>query len=235
MLFRSERAGTPRFPSEIWVVGFADHCRRHNIALAAHLCSSLCEDVVFRGEFGEIRRLFGTFGFRRFQINATKANAVDSDRLVESQCVRHVVELAKEMPHAEFIVQRNEETKALWQGIELMENAPGNISFLFDSSVGTGVVIKDFSIMPKHPEAKFGAAGGINPENVEVVLKKMAESEVYAGKSTWIDMESGIRDPKDDSFSADKAMAVIAKVEKLIQDNVVCIVREAAVAGGEEE
>ncbi len=120
--------------------------------LAAHLCSKYITQLL-SGDTTFVKFLRDTHGFRRFQLNATAANNVDSRfplhnleggslpprplscaMLHEMHSLTRALALtlfrcsslgpaeaaafrkaAEELPDIEFIVQRNEETRALWE------------------------------------------------------------------------------------------------------------------------
>jgi len=221
VLFREEKEGSLRFPKRDWVKKFVakESKVKH---LAAHLCSTRCEQVL-RGDLSFVKELHQELGFNRFQINATKGNGVDSERLGDEQ-VRNIVKLAKAFPDAEFIIQRNEETKPLWHGLEVTigETCPRNISYLFDASVGRGLVVADFP-RPKFQWAKYGYAGGIKPENVAEVVRNVA-LHVPESDEAWIDMESGIRIKETDVFSAERAWEVCETIELLRKEGSIALV-----------
>jgi hypothetical protein len=207
VLFRPEKEGSPRFPKGDWIERFVKD-KRH---MAAHLCSSRCQEFL-DGDFSFVRSIHEELGFKRFQINATKANNFDSSAL-RIEHVHNIVNAANELPDAEFIVQRNDETKFIWDSLERMPAVPANISFLFDASVGRGIVVNEFR-KPQLEGAGFGYAGGLKPENVENVLRGIARA-VPEDAKVWIDMESGIRNSGDDSFAPERAWAVCEIVEDL--------------------
>lgn len=117
------------------------------------------------------------------------------------------------LPQVEFIIQRNEETKPIWEYLDT-QGLPSNVSFLFDESKGTGVVAAEWPNPPIN--ARFGYAGGLGPKTLEDQLTKMllktnplAES---APVEIWVDMESSLRTLlKDDTdiFDVNKAMECI--------------------------
>jgi hypothetical protein len=85
------------------------------------------------------------------------------------------------VPEIEFILQRNEETRPLWEPLLSGEDTPANVAVLFDDSVGTGVLVTEF---PKPLEtAKCGYAGGIGPSNVLTVLNGVKAS---VDQGTWV-------------------------------------------------
>ena len=99
-------------------------------------------------------------GFQRFQINATATNGVDisvfSDDEGAARCVSALRRAFAELPQVEFIIQRNSQTRPLWERLQV--DPPANMSLLFDDSMGLG---KSSTSWPSPPalEQKFGYAG----------------------------------------------------------------------------
>jgi phosphoribosylanthranilate isomerase len=148
------------------------------------------------------------------QINATAVNGVDTSRLAESVPV--LWNVMQEYTELEFILQKNEETKPLWQGIEqLLAAKPlDNVAVLLDESKGTGVLS---STWPKPSNlAKTGYAGGIGPDNVSSVVTEIVNVVRSSddARTFWIDMESSLRSNKNghDVFDLDKCYKVIDSV-----------------------
>jgi hypothetical protein len=219
ILFRPDLEGTPRYASWKWTKELCELEQQraqksaeqaaNPLRLAAHLCGSRCQeildgDIIF---VRELRRL----GFRRVQINATKANnvTVDLERLAAlSQNIRASI-IAE--PTIEWILQYNTETKRLLDGF-LSDPLP-NMSILYDASCGLGIQMKDFPV-PERADIRHGYAGGINPNNFREILSRI--QSVCVGKSVWVDMESSLRmkvleetGSVKDSFSIEKCMACI--------------------------
>ena len=182
--------------------------------LAAHLCERRVNDVL-KGEDSFLNTL-KSMGFQRVQINATARNGADTSIL--STCVETFCELVNKQHDLEFILQKNEETRPLWEGLLQLSSdssggpgrLPDNVSMLVDESKGTGVLASSWPEAPE--EYRIGYAGGIGPHNIENVLKDV----VVASKDrpVWIDMESKIRSTKEgkDVFDLDKCYSVIAAV-----------------------
>lgn len=224
VLFRPEKAGAARFPGEAYVAELSRKAKLEAVLprLAAHLCSTRCEEVL-RGDPAFVQSLWA-LGFRRVQVNATKANGVDTASLAAQ--VDNVVKCIKAVPGVEWILQRNEETRPLWEPILSMEDLRACASVLFDDSVGTGVHRTCFP--DPHVAGGFpcGYAGGIGPSNVLATLDGMQAQvgEFFAEGSgrrpPWIDMESSLRvvdEDGTDSFSLDKVRATIALVKDRVQ------------------
>ena len=155
------------------------------------------------------------YGFQRVQINATAINGVDTSNLANS--VASVVSVVSRFPDIEFILQKNEETRPLWEGVLLSPDAgagvgrlPSNVTMLLDESKGTGTLSESFPSPPMHYEV--GYAGGIGPANIEQVLSNVVAAA--NGRSVWIDMESSLRSNKNgmDVFDLDKCFTCISAV-----------------------
>lgn len=182
--------------------------RGNKMRLAGHLCGSRCREVL-NGEVDFVRKL-ADMGFKRVQVNATQANGVDSSKLNE-----HVASFRKaveSVPNMEWIVQMNEETKRLWEPL-ISSNAPKNMSVLFDASCGKGVLPESFR--KPHEVVPCGYAGGIGPDNVADVMKRLGD--VTGDVLVWTDMESSLREIRDgkDCFSITKSFACASRVADL--------------------
>jgi hypothetical protein len=152
------------------------------------------------------------------QVNATSANGVDTSRLDE--CVDSLRQAMASVPEVEWIVQRNEETRPLWEGLTSGGGvAPPNMSVLFDASMGLGKAITEFPAPPGPEVAPRGCgyAGGIGPANVGAVLERVAAAA--QGTPVWIDMESSLRTKDDaagtDVFDLDKCRACVDEYRRV--------------------
>jgi hypothetical protein len=218
VLFRPDKQGQPRYASIEWVkqlsavaARMSDNGSGHQMKLAAHLCGTHVNDVLNAGDINGQADAFLTqltaWSFRRVQINATVVNGVDTSRLAESVPV--VAALMKRHPQLEFILQKNEETRPLWEGLLLTctDGLPSNVSMLVDESKGTGVTATSWPSPP--PNYELGYAGGIGPHNIQKILTDVAEAG--QGRAIWIDMESSLRSIKNDKdvFDLDKCYQVI--------------------------
>mmetsp|Transcript_20155 Transcript_20155/g.36553 ORF Transcript_20155/g.36553 Transcript_20155/m.36553 type:complete len:324 (+) Transcript_20155:25-996(+) len=216
VLFRDELQGTPRYASQAWLDRLGEVNADRAMLLAAHLCSTRCTQVL-NGDSSFVASLHDKYGFKRFQVNATAANNVDMGGVNKEGAAR-LRSVMVALPHVEFILQRNEETKPLWQALESGEGGelglplPPNVSFLFDESKGTGVVAAEWPSPPPGVGRFFGYAGGLGPTTLEAQLPRMAarmsesskqgEGEVRGngdsgagatGRDFWVDMESSLR------------------------------------------
>ena len=178
--------------------------------LAAHLCGTRVNEVLNGND--DFLSTLPSLGFRRVQINATAINGVDTSKLKES--VPTLIALMKKYESSlEFIIQKNEETKPLWDGlIQTYDSSmtfPKNVTMLVDESKGTGVLASSWPSPPK--EYNIGYAGGIGPKNVKSVLQNLLKSTSEGERTFWIDMESSLRSNKDgiDIFDLDKCYKCI--------------------------
>jgi hypothetical protein len=219
ILFRPDKEGQPRYASASWVKRLvAVASKSSNMKLAAHLCQSRVNQVL-KGDDSFIQSTIKG-NFQRVQINATAVNGVDMSALEDSRIgdtLTAFAGLVNKHSDIEFILQKNDETKPLWNGLLQMDTPeaggkagrlPPNVSMLVDDSKGTGVVSS--TPWPTPPEEyPIGYAGGIGPENIHKVLGDVIEAG--NGKSIWIDMESKLRSNKNgqDVFDLDKCYQVI--------------------------
>jgi hypothetical protein len=214
ILFRPDQEGRPRYASSEWVQRLVSQkaiLSQHDchMKLAAHLCSTRVTDLL-SGDDSFVKDL-KTWGFTRIQINATQVNGVDTSNLQDF--VPTLLNIAQKYPSLEFIIQRNDETKALWQGILDVDCIPSNISMLMDESKGTGMLCVDKwdspSPLDRCSYISVGYAGGIGPDNIHTILDKLQVTT--AGHATWIDMESKLRSNRNgqDIFDLDKCYQVI--------------------------
>lgn len=214
VLFRHDKEGEPRYASSAWLKRLAAVNSSRSMQLAGHLCSQRVDELL-RGDASFVRYLHAELGFARVQINATAANncnvaAFGSDAGA-AKCVAALREAFAAVPEVEFIMQRNRETKALWE--RLLEEPPSNMSMLFDDSMGLGVAATSWPPPPTLEALKFGYAGGLSPANLVQQLDSM--ESVAAGRTLWVDMETSLRTKlKDDSdiFDANKVMRCVTAV-----------------------
>jgi len=190
------------------------------MTLAAHLCGKRVDEVLSGDD--KFLSTLPHMGFRRIQINATAINKCTVDL---NQSVQSLYALIRRFPQLEFIIQKNGETKPLWNSLIVqshegengsdpnVRNNPKNIALLMDESKGTGTLPQSFEAVPTVCE--IGYAGGISPDNIKDVLMKILESNPC--QSFWIDMESSLRSMKNshDVFDIDKCIACIEAVCEL--------------------
>jgi len=179
--------------------------------LAAHLCGGRVREVL-DGDDTFISTL-PALGFKRVQINATAKNDVDTSNLASS--VTSLALLMARHTEIEFILQKNQETRLLWEGIlqsdgEIFAQSgklPPNVTLILDESMGTGKLRSSWPPPPR--EYNVGYAGGIGPTNIKDVINKL--TEISGGFPIWIDMESSLRSIKNekDVFDLEKCYECI--------------------------
>jgi phosphoribosylanthranilate isomerase len=214
VLFRPDKEGEPRYASSAWVEELGKVARRSNMTLAAHLCGSRVNEVLSGND--EFVRTLYDLGFRRVQINATAVNGVDTSDLRGS--VPPLLKIISMHKNLEFIIQKNEETRPLWQGIlSDKDSFPANITMLLDESKGTGILSNTWPSPPA--EYDIGYAGGIGPNNIRQVIKDVLKAG--QGRRIWIDMESSLRSNANgkDIFDLNKCFQCIEAIcdENLFQ------------------
>lgn len=213
VLFRPDKEGQPRYATRQWVCRLAELLAQNVVAtanasppirLAAHLCGSHVNNLLSSSTDLSCANNIDTFltelynwGFRRVQVNATAVNGVHTEHLGEEATIQSFLRTTAAHPKLEFIVQKNEETLPLWNGLLKQEALPANIVFLHDESKGTGKEASAWSTDPQFVTSSrkiVGYAGGIKPTNVaKVAQDTMKACQESGGKEFWIDMESGVR------------------------------------------
>jgi hypothetical protein len=145
ILFRPDKEGQPRYATIDWVQNLAQILQINQGGkgrLAAHLCGEHVNDLLNHDKSSKIdaflQRLH-EWGFRRVQVNATAVNGVFTDNLSDESTIQSFFRTVNAHSHLEFIVQKNEETKPLWDALIRLEK-PENVVFLHDESKGTGKV-----------------------------------------------------------------------------------------------
>jgi phosphoribosylanthranilate isomerase len=226
VLFRPDQEGQPRYASLAWVERLVACIQCHQkesssapVKLAAHLCGIRVNQVLEATSEGlAFLQQLQDWGFQRVQINATQVNGVDTSQLASVHT--SFLAVVGQFPNLEFIIQKNEETRPLWEGLLQHFHShgnklpPSNISMLLDESKGTGVLPTSWPSPPSDYE-KIGYAGGIGPDNIRTVIR--AIQAAAPGRRVWIDMESSLRTTKDgrDVFDLDKCRRVIEAAVEL--------------------
>jgi len=229
VLFRPGREGTNRYPRWEWVQRLSKEVQLQR--LCAHLCGSAV-DGVLRGDASFVIQKLRPLGFRRCQLNATRANGRTAN-LDRSK----VFAACRQVPDMEFILQANAETRVLWKHHD-DDDFPANVSLLFDASCGTGLALDLDSIdlrtyfddesdeeeeslseekktkKKRRRPPRVGFAGGIGKANVGEVLGELRGKIRKGDSSIWIDMESSLRRSADDRFDVNEAWAVCLAVDK---------------------
>ena len=258
ILFRSndckEVLELPRYPGLRWVEKYLYPAyisvrvpKRMN--LAAHLCGDYVIDLL-KGDDRFVKRL-SKLGFKRFQINATKANGVDLSKILLNNdddiqddgrfSVVNLLKVIREHPESEFIIQRSDETEKFWKDIQDMnseqQSVVSNISTLYDPSKGRGIRCTAFP--PSNELYATGYAGGIGPDVIIDVMTQIIQANKdisditrhqyerseynYTNKYIWIDMESNIRSicNGNDVFDINKVFSCIQQIEIHMKNSII--------------
>lgn len=204
VLFRPDIEGQPRYASAAWVQTLTDrvacyqrattttadtagHHGQKTPKLAAHLCGSRVTELLYDGDMTFLVSIIIPI-FTRVQINATAVNGVDTSRLDDPAVHARLRAITLQFPQVQFILQQNNETAALCDGLTkilldeqnerssstiLSKRPPiNNVAMLCDESKGTGLMSSSWPA-PTHGSLllyETGYAGGIGPDNVTQVL-----------------------------------------------------------------
>lgn len=201
ILMSVSRAGTPRYPSRKWMIGLenvAKQITRHSdkpLQLSAHFCGEVARHALLNKlhDFPVIERV------QRIQINGYVPVLND------------IVAFAKAMPCYQIILQVRAEAELQTAAIEATSGA---MNLLFDPSGGRG--IEPFK-WPRAPCGdRMGYAGGITPDNVKDVVRRIYEDTGFTTGDFWIDLESGARD-ENDRFDLARVRKLLENVSPLIK------------------
>lgn len=196
ILFSKNKQGTSRYPQLINAISFG----QKSMPMSAHLCGGYARDIMEKGDFSFISTLPDSF--QRVQINYN----FDRGNLWE---FAPVVEYAEKNPERAIIIQWNNSNRK-WLYATVEDGLPANIHYLYDSSGGRGVSIKNIQDpLPNYT----GYSGGICPDNIEEIIKGIENNETE--KTVWIDMESGVR--TNDKFDMEKVRDVLNAVSRHIR------------------
>lgn len=189
ILCSDKRAGTPRYPSVAWTLGFmnAVHQWGHRgTGIALHLCGSNARSFMHNDSLA--------VGPGRVQVNGFDPD--EATAMLRPRLTREVI-----------LQCRSEDT--LQAVADFITRRPGGsaaMSILFDVSGGRGI---EPARWPRAPlGVRMGYAGGITPDNVLDVLRDIGPVE-----PTWIDMESGVR--TNDVLDLAKVEMVLSRVASL--------------------
>jgi hypothetical protein len=208
ILFSVDRQGTPRYPSYDWVAALQLHARadpamraaretqyprgrqQRGHYLSAHVCGYLARAMAQDEPLPLLlTEVLGQFARMQVNLGAGKATA----------------EVVTEVRHRAYGLAIG----AILQCDEFPEtNSP--VEWLHDVSGGRGKLAAYWpapSELLKKAEERVGYAGGLGPDNV-------AEAVEVIGKLAdhyWLDMESGVRDLRD-NFDLDKVEQVCRAV-----------------------
>jgi hypothetical protein len=212
ILWYPKKMGSPRYPTKEWIKGFLDN-KPEKVNVSLHICGADAENFCYspRGKnFDETPLWEYIYSCGRIQLNFS----VKMDRVAVMDILNRrsnydfmyaVNRYHALNPGRYVIIQANKANKIL---NACLESEP-SIEFLFDESRGNGKAISEY---PEPIPHKYnGYAGGITPDNVLDILRKIS-NVVPATDEIWIDMESGVR--TDNEFDLNKVNNVLTKEVK---------------------
>jgi hypothetical protein len=179
-ILSSEKAqGNPRFPTEEWVTAFHKACP--TVRKAIHLCASdvdafLAMDPRIHAKVAKFDRVQLNFNHRR--------------RPKDLAALIHAANKVSQV----VILQHNRANAGLWGELH---GKITNLAILYDSSGGRGRS-PEGGWPDMLPRTVCGFSGGLGPDNVAAELSTIAG--IAGGAKFWLDMESKLRSPVDDSF-----------------------------------
>jgi hypothetical protein len=223
VLLRPDMSGQPRYASLEWLQELVAVQKKSDgeMKLSAHLCGSLVNEIL-KGDDTMLLRL-AEMQFQRVQINATAINGVNTHQ--HGKYVDSFLEVVTKHPNLEITLQKNKETKPLWEGIMKRGNIPSNFSMLFDESKGKGIIAKAMQSAPT--EVKVGYAGGVGIGGRYMTKKVMKEIiKAGNGQQVWMSMETGVRATRNgkDVFDIDACYQVIDVASEMeIQLHLNCV------------
>jgi hypothetical protein len=211
ILFSRDRAGTERYPTRPWIkrlLDWAEFYRRERnrpFPIAAHLCGPYVAAFIDQAKYPGWRPDWSgglrTYEFGRVQLNLDRnqVNRLDTDTL-------------DEYGGNGVIILRTEEGFDDLAGRVISYNTKHErFALLHDRSGGTGFLPAGWP--EADPRIRCGYAGGLNLDNLDTELAKIA---VVAGDARiWIDLETGVRDAKN-HFDVGRARLILEKARPWI-------------------
>jgi hypothetical protein len=168
ILFSPDRQGEGRYPP----LTFVEALFNKRLRLSAHICGGYSRAILSAGRAPAVERLLPHFW--RCQINS-------ADPLIDVA----VIERWARGQRPEPILQCRESFPV-----------DRRVSWLFDRSGGRGIE-QNWWPLPPGPNDLVGYAGGISPYNVGDVVSRITNA-APAGCAYWLDMESGVRNERDE-------------------------------------
>jgi len=187
ILFSQSKAGVPRYPSLDWVNQLLASEGTGNFA--AHLCGKWVDDAQ-RGRLtflddDEVSDFFG-----RIQLNMAGSRLEKCLNFENKvwECDFSLIPVIFGGPYSKYNL-----------AIPTDKFRQLGVSPLFDASGGRGISAKTWPTIPLDEYGKplfCGYAGGLGPDNLEAELERI--SEVVGDAEIWIDMETKLRNDKDE-------------------------------------
>ncbi len=186
------RMGSPRYPSFSVLTSLLEIARDCNQRTAIHLCGGMARIMVGLGSLsqipGELSSLLEKVD--RIQINLPQ-NLITEEGI--SEALRRL----------------NKPLVFQWRNQEFPPTQP-RLQWLYDLSGGKGIVPSEWPTLPG--DQVVGLAGGLGPGRIAPLIRRMSSGRY------WIDMESSLRDSKD-QFSPDICHRVLDEaLEALSQE-----------------
>ena len=203
ILFSQAKSKVPRYPSYDWVVNALPVLAGTN--LSAHLCGKWVDDANNgRITFLDDDDMDSAFG--RIQFNMAREKLQKILNWVQPALFWNCVvnkPLILGGPYQKYKIR-----------IPTDKYRQVGVSPLFDCSGGRGILADEWPPLALDEYGKpllCGYAGGLNPDNIEQELIKI--EAVVGDAEIWIDMESGIRNSKDE-LDLEKCEMVLAIAER---------------------
>lgn len=203
VLYSPNKSGTltnKRYPSLQFIKDFPN--KFHGLT-SLHLCGSSVQNFFNKREIFDISKHFS-----RIQLNFS------IKEFTETTIIKQLIDLRDYQEDGELgdiIIQHNK-SKAKLIDILCKSDDIANINILFDASGGLGKVMNDPQSCSNF-NRYCGYAGGINPDNIDSIIKKLQAVNSDNDLNYYIDMESGIR--TNDLFDIDKCSHIINSVNSL--------------------
>lgn len=186
ILFSRGKVGQLRYPSQEKIEEFV----AAGLPLSAHFCGWYSREVMENSNFSLLEDLNG---FSRVQINYNFSHS-------EKWNFPRLLQWIQQNPRLSVIFQANKANREFINMICQLD-LPKNIHLLYDSSGGSGSVIKEI----KSPFKNFtGYSGGISPGNIGTIVEAITTNP--APDRVWMDMESGVRINNRLSFKSVQAV-----------------------------
>lgn len=191
ILYSEKRLGTTRYPEHKLINRLFELPH-----VSLHLCGRAVYDLIRKGRVSnELESLINIADRVQLNISATDWSP--------KTVAKNLNDVNSAMA---WIIQFGTGDETLKKCVEIADLLH-NPHFLFDCSGGRGELP---AFWPSISLPNMGAAGGLNPDNVQQQLKMMYERG-YIRKGFWVDVESGIR--TNDKWDWNKARKFIENVE----------------------
>lgn len=205
ILFNQSKVG-PRYPSYDWVESAIEKISETWIGtnLAAHLCGKWVDDAN-RGRITFLNAdISDSFGRIQLNMAGTRLQDLLLDKTSFWKC-------GLDRP---IILGGPYQKYKTPIPVDRFMNQPYGIFPLFDCSGGRGILAEEWPapVMTEYGEPLLcGYAGGLGPDNIVEELTKI--ESVVGDAEIWIDMESKLRNSKDE-FDLEKCEQVLSAAQR---------------------